>query len=97
MNHDSDLLYEAVEDRKWSTRGWWYNGMHSGGHSEYGYGGPGWMSERFCFCQGLLTEKYPDGSWASTWFALMSWAAASIIEGLAGSLFRGGFYVRNRN
>ena len=50
---------------------------------EYGYGQPGWMSERFCFCQGLLTEKYPDGSPASTWFALMPWAAASIIEGLA--------------
>ncbi len=51
---------------------------------EYGYGGPGWMSERFCFCQGLLTEKYPDGSPASTWFALMPWAAGSIIEGLVG-------------
>ncbi|MBO4415699.1 MAG: hypothetical protein J5824_06930 [Lachnospiraceae bacterium] len=49
---------------------------------EYGYGGPGWMSERFCFCRGLLTEKYPDGSPASTWFALMPWASASIIEGL---------------
>ena len=49
---------------------------------EYGYGGPGWMSERFCFCRGLLTEKYPDGSIASTWFALMPWASASIIEGL---------------
>ncbi|SCY71668.1 hypothetical protein SAMN02910292_02610 [Lachnospiraceae bacterium XBB2008] len=51
---------------------------------EYGYGEPGWMSERFCFCQGLLTEKYPDGSPASTWFALMPWASASIIEGLCG-------------
>ena len=49
---------------------------------EYGYGEPGWMSERFCFCQGLLTEKYADGSPASTWFALMPWAGASIIEGL---------------
>ena len=49
---------------------------------EYGYGGIGWMSERFCFCRGLLTEKYPDGSTASTWFALMPWASSSIIEGL---------------
>lgn len=48
---------------------------------EYGYGRIGWMSERFCFCQGLLTEKYPDGEIASTWFALMPWAAASVIEG----------------
>ena len=30
----------------------------------------------------FLTEKYPDGSLASTWFALMPWASASIIEGL---------------
>ncbi len=49
---------------------------------EYGYGKIGWMSERFCFCQGLLTEKYEDGSPASTWFALMPWASASLIEGL---------------
>jgi len=49
---------------------------------EYGYGKTGWMSERFCFCQGLLTEKYEDGSPASTWFALMPWASASLIEGL---------------
>lgn len=48
---------------------------------EYGYGKPGWMSERFCFCQGLLTEHYPDGEVASTWFALMPWASGSIIEG----------------
>ena len=50
---------------------------------EYGYGKPGWMSERFCFCEGLLTEHYPDGEIAGTWFALMPWASASIIEGLA--------------
>ena len=50
---------------------------------EYGYGEPGWMSERFCFCRGLLVEKYPDGSPASTWFALMPWASSSIIEGLS--------------
>lgn len=50
---------------------------------EYGYGDTGWMSERFCFCEGLLTEKYPDGSPASTWFALMPWASSSLIEGFA--------------
>lgn len=51
---------------------------------EYGYGRRGWMSERFCYSEGLLVEKYPDGSPASTWFALMPWAGASIVEGLAG-------------
>lgn len=48
---------------------------------EYDFGRIGWMSERFCFCQGLVVEKYPDGSPATTWFALMPWASASIIEG----------------
>ena len=51
---------------------------------EYGYGRTGWMSERFCHCEGLLVEKYPDGSPASTWFALMPWAGGSVVEGLAG-------------
>ena len=40
------------------------------------------MSERFCYGQGLLVERYPDGSPASTWFALMPWAACSVLEGL---------------
>ena len=51
---------------------------------EYDYGKTGWMSERFCHCEGLLTETYPDGSPASTWFALMPWACGCILEGLAG-------------
>ena len=49
---------------------------------EYGYGKTGWMSERVCYGQGLLVERYPDGSPASTWFALMPWAACSVLEGL---------------
>lgn len=49
---------------------------------EYGYGRVGWMSERFCYSQGLVTEKYEDGSPASTWFALMPWASMSVLEGL---------------
>ena len=53
---------------------------------EYGYGKVGWMSERFAHCEGLLTPEYPDGSLASTWFALMPWACGSILEGLCGEL-----------
>ena len=52
---------------------------------EYGYGKKGWMSERYCHSEGLLKEPYPDGSPASTWFALMPWAAGCILEGVAGS------------
>ena len=53
---------------------------------EFDYGKTGWMSERFAHCQGLLTPEYPDGSLASTWFALMPWACGSILEGLCGEL-----------
>ena len=41
------------------------------------------MSERFCHSEGLLTERWPDGKPASTWFALMPWASGSLLEGLA--------------
>lgn len=51
---------------------------------EYGYGKKGWMSERFCYSQGLLTEHFPDGSLSSTWLTLMAWASGSILEGMAG-------------
>lgn len=54
---------------------------------EYDYGKRGWMSERYCYSEGLLTEKYPDGSPASTWFALMPWAGASVIEGMTGDVW----------
>lgn len=54
---------------------------------EFDYGKKGWMSERFCHSQGLLSQKYPDGSLASTWFCLMPWASGSILEGLAGDVW----------
>ncbi|MBP5607023.1 MAG: hypothetical protein J6X66_01965 [Lachnospiraceae bacterium] len=75
---DDGYMRSRLEDSvKWSLQ------TFNTYDKEYGYGEPGWMSERFCFCRGLLTEKYPDGSPASTWFALMPWASASIIEGLS--------------
>lgn len=52
--------------------------------NEFDYGKKGWMSERFCHSEGLVTEKYSDGSLASTWFCLMPWASGSVIEGLVG-------------
>lgn len=74
-----------VEMRLQDTIGWSLQTFNTY-DKEYGYGKTGWMSERFCFCEGLLTEKYPDGEVASTWFALMPWASASIIEGLVSGL-----------
>ena len=66
----------------------WSCQCHNTRDGEYGYGKTGWMSERFCHSEGLLTETWPDGSPASTWFALMPWACGSILEGLAGEAWR---------
>lgn len=71
---------EYIRQRRDDTFGWGLQTFNTR-DGEYGYGKEGWMSERFCFCRGLLTEHYPDGEVASTWFALMPWASGSIIEG----------------
>jgi len=62
----------------------WSCQCHNTCDRELDYGLTGWMSERYCHSEGLLTEHYPDGSPASTWFALMPWGCGSILEGLAG-------------
>lgn len=55
---------------------------------EFGYGRKGWMSERFCYSQGLLIEKYPDGKKSSIWFAFLPWGAANVLEGFCGELWQ---------
>ena len=65
----------------------WSRQCHNTFDREYDYGRKGWMSERFCYSEGLQSQKYPDGSPASTWFALMPWAGASLLEGLTGDLW----------
>lgn len=76
-----------VKSRMEDTIGWGcqtYNTFDG----EYDYGRKGWMSERFCHSEALLVEKYPDGSPASTWFALLPWGAANIIEGMVGDYWK---------
>ena len=76
---EDPYVRSRLEDtRLWSCQ------CHNTRDGEYGYGKTGWMSERFCHSEGLLTETWPDGSPASTWFALMPWACGSLLEGLAG-------------
>lgn len=85
-----ELLYyvencgdEYVRDRMLDTVGWscqTYNSYDK----EYDFGKKGWMSERFCYSEGLVYETYSDGSLATTWFCLMPWAIGSILDGLAG-------------
>ena len=62
----------------------WSCQCHATFDGEYGYGRKGWMSERFCHSEGLVKERFPDGTLASTWFALMPWACGSLLEGLTG-------------
>lgn len=68
----------------------WSCQNHNRYDREFDYGKRGWMSERFCHCQGLLVQEYPDGSRASTWFALMPWACGSILEGLCAEVSQTG-------
>ncbi|OOM80053.1 hypothetical protein [Clostridium sp. BL-8] len=85
-----ELLYFAenmedkyVKDRMMDVIGWGCQ-TYNTYDREYDYGKKGWMSERFCHSEGLVCEKYDDGSLASTWFCLMPWASGAIIEGLTG-------------
>lgn len=81
LTGDEYVHLRMVDTVRWGCQT--YNFMDG----EYGYGKKGWMSERFCYSEGLVTEKYEDGSPASTWFALMPWAGASIVEGLTGDYY----------
>jgi hypothetical protein len=51
-----------------------------------GYGRLGVMSERYCPSDGLLEERYPDGTPSSTWFSYNGWGAAAALEGLISGL-----------
>lgn len=77
---------EYVSSRLQDTLGWGMQTFNTY-DGEFDYGKKGWMSERFCYSQGLMTETYPDGSPASTWFTLMAWASASVLEGFVGDCF----------
>lgn len=78
LRHREDAYIRSrLEDTKlWSCQ------CHATFDKEYSIGRKGWMSERFCHSEGLVKERWPDGSLASTWFALMPWACGSILEGL---------------
>ena len=85
FREDAYISSRLEDTRLWSCQ------CHNTYDKEFGYGKVGWMSERFCHCEGLLDEIYPDGTPASTWFALMPWACGSILEGLTGDMWIGNF------
>ena len=47
-----------------------------------GYGRYGVLSERTCPSDGLVIERYSDGTKCSTWFSYNGWAAANSLEAL---------------
>lgn len=55
-----------------------------------GYGRYGVLSERTCPSDGLLSERYADGTPASTWWSYNAWAAACAMEALAHHLIETG-------
>lgn len=65
----------------------WSLQCHNRFDGEFDYGKKGWMSERFCYSQGLLTDGYGKGKKASIWFCFLPWGASNIIEGLCGELW----------
>lgn len=54
---------------------------------EFDYGLTGWMTERFCHSEGLVSEVYADGSPSSVWFCFLPWGAANVLEGMCGELW----------
>lgn len=86
-----DILYlaEKTGDDYYQQRAmdvvYWPVQAYNSYHEKFDHGKKGWMSERFCPHEGLVIEKYPDGSPASTWFIYHPWASGSAIEALAGN------------
>lgn len=80
VKHSEDCY---IQDRMIDTVRWGCQ-TYNTYDREFDHGKKGWMSERFCYSEGLLSEKYSDGAVASTWFCLMPWGSACIIEGFAG-------------
>lgn len=79
--HDPYLKRRLDDTTAWALQ------TYSTFDGEYDYGKKGWMSERFCYSQALLIEKYPDGSPCSTWKCFLPWGASNILEGLCGSVW----------
>ncbi|MDD7739175.1 MAG: hypothetical protein PUJ62_03770 [Lachnospiraceae bacterium] len=78
---------EYYRQRLSDTVGWALQ-TYSRYDGEYDYGLKGWMSERFCYSEGLLTELYEDGSVCSTWKCFLPWGASNIVEGLCGKIWK---------
>lgn len=90
---DDMLYYLAIQPNAYiQSRLWdrvlWGLQTYNSYDGEFDYGKRGWMSERFCYSEGLLLEKYADGTKSSVWFAFLPWGAANVLEGMCGDLWQ---------
>lgn len=53
-----------------------------------GYGPYGVLTERWCPSDGLVVEKFSDGSPSSIWFCYNIWAASAVLEAIAEQLLK---------
>lgn len=79
--HDEYFKQRLIDTTKWALQ------TYSTVDDEYDYGKKGWISERFCYSQGLLVEKYSNGEPCSTWRCFLPWGASNILEGLCGTVW----------
>lgn len=78
---DKYFLSRLLDTADWALQ------TYSRKDGEYDYGKKGWMSERFCYSQALLVERYEDGTPCSTWRCFLPWGASNILEGLCGTVW----------
>lgn len=88
-----DMIYyiEQKEDAYVQSRLYdtvlWGAQTYNSFDGEMDFGLKGWMTERFCHSEGLLIEKYPNGTKSSAWFAFLPWGASNVLEGMCGELW----------
>ena len=82
-----NTLDPYYKDRLEDTLRWSLQTFNTRAH-EYDYGRVGWMNERFCYSEGLLTGKYEDGTPSSTWMVYLPWGAANVVEALSGECWQ---------
>ncbi len=78
---DEYFAQRLADTVRWSLQ------TYSAFDGEYDFGKKGWMSERFCYSEGLLIENYDNGEPCSTWRCFLPWGASNILQGLCGSLW----------
>ena len=81
LTGDPYIRSRLIDTVRWGLTAY----LHHDG--DYGWGKKGMVTERFCYTDSLLLERFPDGTPASTWFCAHPWAAGSILEGLTGAVF----------